>query len=462
MSRLIASSAWGGASVAWAVPVAIGTIGVLYQMAVGGILVPQHGPHIEFNLDLILFGVVNPLLAFVAVRAIRETWDNASRSESRAREAERLLAAISDVSPDGIIRVDADGRVMLWNKTAELLFGYLAIEAAGRPLELLVGGPGLTWARWRQLQELVTATGEVRGYEVVCCDRAGEKRQAEVAARRLQDEAGASGGMLIVLHDITRRNQRTELIESLNRGLREKARELARANAELEQAGRMRGELLSLVSHDIRAPLANLLAGAEQLRDSCGGLTPACSRMFSVFHQQVRQLDGLVRRILDAANIDAGRLVLQREPVSLGALIRQVVDRFRAGGRTRPVLVAVSGDLPHVDADRDRVADVLENLLGNADKYSPPEAEIAVEAEAGAGGVTVRVRDRGPGLPPEALERVFEKFYRADTPETRAAQGYGLGLYICRRLVAAHGGSIRADNDPRGGAVFSFTLPGVK
>ncbi len=110
-------------------------------------------------------------------------------------------------------------------------------------------------------------------------------------------------------------------------------------------------------------------------------------------------------------------------------------------------------------ADRDRVAEVLANLLDNADKYSPPQAEITIETSADDTAVTLSVCDAGPGLPASALERIFDKFYRVDTSDSQVAYGYGLGLYICRRLVEAQGGRIWAENLRGGGAMFSFSLP---
>jgi K+-sensing histidine kinase KdpD len=115
--------------------------------------------------------------------------------------------------------------------------------------------------------------------------------------------------------------------------------------------------------------------------------------------------------------------------------------------------------LPLVYADRDRVAEVLTNLLDNADKYSPRGMEIAIEVRADQVEVTISVRDQGRGLPAADLDRVFDKFYRADNSDSQAAYGYGLGLYVCRQLIEAHHGRIWAENDPQGGAVFSFTLP---
>ncbi|MBI4316179.1 MAG: PAS domain-containing sensor histidine kinase, partial [Chloroflexi bacterium] len=115
--------------------------------------------------------------------------------------------------------------------------------------------------------------------------------------------------------------------------------------------------------------------------------------------------------------------------------------------------------LPVAFADRDRTAEVLANLLDNADKYSPRDKEITVEMRADETEVTLSVRDGGPGIPPAELERIFDKFHRADGSDSQAAYGYGLGLYVCRRIVEAQGGRIWAENAPGGGAIFSFTLP---
>jgi K+-sensing histidine kinase KdpD len=112
-----------------------------------------------------------------------------------------------------------------------------------------------------------------------------------------------------------------------------------------------------------------------------------------------------------------------------------------------------------VHADRDRLAEALTNLLDNADKYSPADTPIEIDLRANQKEVVVSIRDEGPGLPQEDLERVFEKFYRADSSDSQSAYGYGLGLYVCRSLVEAQGGRVWAENHPSGGAIFSISLP---
>jgi len=163
--------------------------------------------------------------------------------------------------------------------------------------------------------------------------------------------------------------------------------------------------------------------------------------------------------VLNTARIESGDLILQPEPVSVLPVVQQVVEQIRARTTDRPFSLPTKPGLPLVFADRDRVAEVLTNLLDNADKYSPRGTDILIEVQADQTEVTLAVRDSGRGLPPGDLDRVFDKFYRADSSDAQTAYGYGLGLYVCRQLIEAQGGRIWAENAPGGGAVFSFTLP---
>jgi len=162
---------------------------------------------------------------------------------------------------------------------------------------------------------------------------------------------------------------------------------------------------------------------------------------------------------LSTARVESGELVLQLEPFSVLPMVQQVVDERRAGASDRSFRVPIKPGLPLVYADRDRVAEVLTNLLDNADKYSPRGQDITIEVQADQTEVTLSVRDHGRGLPPGDLERVFDKFYRVDGSDSQTTYGYGLGLYVCRQLIEAQGGRIWAENALGGGAIFYFSLP---
>src|SRR5262249_12727167 len=148
-----------------------------------------------------------------------------------------------------------------------------------------------------------------------------------------------------------------------------------------------------------------------------------------------RRLDRLVNDVLNASRIESGQLALEPEPVSVLPVIQQVVDQVGARATGRRFHVSDKPGLPLVFADRDRLAEVLANLLDNADKYSPPGHEAVIDVRADQDAVTVAVRDFGVGIPSEDLDRVFDKFYRADSSDSQPAYGYGLGLYVCRSLI---------------------------
>ncbi|HEX9180264.1 MAG TPA: ATP-binding protein [Burkholderiales bacterium] len=448
MSHVSAESAWGAAVLRWAVPLAIGAIGVSYQIHIGAGFEGHAGGSLEHLIDLFLFGVVNPALAFWGWTVV-----------ARARQAEHLLTAINIAAPDAFVRVGPDGRIGFWSRRAEVLLGYSARHAKGRALwELL--GPEVE-PLWLQLRDMVHRSGLVRGREAIFRGDNGRVIRVELAASPVLDDAGRSRGMMLVLHDLSGRSDRREIIEQLNRRLTEKVLELARANAELDQANRSRADLLSLALHEVRAPLAGIAGATERIQSACDSPTATCSRMLGVVRGQVGRLEKFAGQVLKAAQIEAGTLVLEREPTTVAAIVEPVVQSFRAGNPERPLRVAGASDLSPVYADRDCMAQVLCNLLGNADKYSPPGGVIEIEAGEEGRQIRVSVRDHGSGLSAEALERAFDKFYRAHTPETRAACGHGLGLYISRQIVLGHGGEIRAENHPGGGAVFSFTIPVV-
>jgi K+-sensing histidine kinase KdpD len=253
-----------------------------------------------------------------------------------------------------------------------------------------------------------------------------------------------------------------EQVAERTRELAMKVEELRLANPDLQKLDRMRAEFVSLVSHQLRAPLTNMSGAVEHITANCETMNATCTRMVVILNQQLERLDRLVRDVLNTALIEAGELVLHREPVSVPPIMLQVVDQIRARTDGRAIRLTEKPGLPMVFADRDRVAEVLANLLDNANKYSPPDKEIIIDASADDAEVTLSVQDAGPGLPASALERIFDKFYRVDSSDSQVAYGYGLGLYICSRLVQAHGGRIRAENAAGGGAIFSFTIPVAK
>lgn len=461
------------ATLRWLVPLAFFVSVPVYQFLIARWVHDSYSDALHFAVEILFFGTTGPLLAFWGLKRVEIWLAQKQEAEHKARVHERRLAAITAASADAILSLDPRGRIESWNHGAELLFHYTAQETVGQPFTDLLGGDEAAQVEYRWLAQTARREGFVRGHETTCLRADGRRVQVELTATPISSENGHPVGLSLILRDITNRKQREAEIQRLNarlnqqvaertRQLTEKVEALAQANAELQKLDQTRSEFVSLVSHQIRAPLTNVQGAVERMQADCATINPTCTRMFSVLRQQVQRLDRLVRDVLNANRIEAGELTLNREPISLFPVVRQVIDQTRARNSERPILLLEKPGLPLVFADRDRIAEVIANLLDNADKYSPPGAAITVSLRADQHGVTVSVRDHGPGLPPIPPERLFDKFYRGDTSDSQSVYGYGLGLYVCRQLIEAHGGHVWAENHPDRGAVFSFTLPVFK
>jgi signal transduction histidine kinase len=224
--------------------------------------------------------------------------------------------------------------------------------------------------------------------------------------------------------------------------------------ASIEQLFDARRELVAWASHDLRAPLASMQAMVEAIED--GLVEP--EHYVATLREQVRRLTLLVDDLFELARIDAGALTLELAQTPLATLVDSTLRLLEPeAGARRVGLAAHVAPGATASVAPDKIERVLLNLLTNAVRHTPSDGSVAVRVEQLADGLLVRVEDTGEGLEPEAAERMFDRFWRAD--RARAGNGAGLGLAIARGLVEAHGGRIWAENGPHGGARVSFTLP---
>ncbi len=229
--------------------------------------------------------------------------------------------------------------------------------------------------------------------------------------------------------------------------------------AEVEALERLRADFLAMVSHELRAPLTSIKGSAATVLGSPVDMDPAVVRQFfRIIDEQADHMNGLVSDLLDVARIETGELPVSPEPAEVTALVDRARSAFGSGGAGNPLAIDIEPDLPLVRADRRRIAQVLDNLLANAARHSPPASVIRVGAARHGVHVEFSVADQGRGIPAEDLPRLFRKFSRAQAGEPGGDTG--LGLAICKGIVEAHGGRIRADSDgPGRGARFAFTIP---
>jgi two-component system sensor histidine kinase BaeS len=231
-----------------------------------------------------------------------------------------------------------------------------------------------------------------------------------------------------------------------------------RMSAELARSQKLRRQMTADIAHELRTPLSLILGHAEALSD---GVLPPSAETFDIILDEAQRLSRVVDDLRTLSLSDSGELSLYRVPTPARQLLETAITAHRALAEARGVQLTLSADddLPDVDVDPDRIAQVLHNLLSNALRYTPQGGSITLSACAQGGQVTFAVADSGSGILQEDLCHVFERFYRGDQARHRADGGTGLGLAIARSIVEMHGGRIWAESSAGSGATFTFQIP---
>lgn len=351
------------------------------------------------------------------------------------------LRAVVDGTTDLIVQVDADRRVVRLNPAGERLLGVSVADALGRTCAEVLGcavagghGPDAC-----PLLE-VMATGVPMPYH-------------ETAIR------GADGGSIRVAGGYSAVARGTDGRGPTPPG-RAQATAIVRDISALRALEELREGFVATVSHELRTPLSLIRGYAETLLHL--DLEPSEQRDYLERIDEVTgRLSALVGQILDVTHLQADPLILERAPVALAGLVTRLRGDLETSGRAERLVVDLATDLPPLEVDAVRVGQILENLVENAFKYGPPDGLVAISASVDGEWLAVAVDDEGVGIPGTERALVTEPFHRAWNVRESRIPGTGLGLYICRRLVEAHGGRLRLEDRPDGrtGTRVVFTLP---
>lgn len=333
------------------------------------------------------------------------------------------LANILGSMTDGVITFDAGGAVLLFNPPAASYLAPLTELAVGQRLGLDIILPELEEA-FRQ----VVQTGTVQGAEIT----AG----AKVLACRLaplRDARGAVRGVVSVLLDMTRERRLEE----------------------------MRREFVANVSHELRTPLTYLQGYTEAILDGLAADPAEEKKYLKIILDETLRLRRLVSDLLDLSRIEAGQLALEKGEVNLAELCSEVAEKVRPLAEEKGIRLEldIPAALPAAWGNADRLQQVLINLLDNALRHTGAGGKVAVTAKVQGEELVVSVHDTGPGIPPEDLPYIFERFYKVEKARTRTTAGTGIGLAIVKGLVEAHGGRVWVESTPGKGSVFTFTVP---
>ncbi len=281
--------------------------------------------------------------------------------------------------------------------------------------------------------------------------------------RPLEDLVDASGRL--AGGDLEARVEVGGLTETATLGgaFNEMAEELQRRAGERDQLERMKDEFVLTASHELRSPLTSVQGFAELLLLERERLSPKQAETAEVILDNTRHLVRLLNDLLDLARSDAGRLAIRPEPTDAAGLIEDAVRTMRAqiDARGQALSLEIEPGLPQIEADGDRIRQVLVNLLTNANEYCSEGANIGVEARRADAEVEIDVIDDGPGIPAQQLEHIFERFTRGDAGETQRVGGTGLGLAISKSLIELHGGRIEAESTLGRGSTFRLRIPAI-
>ncbi|MCQ3976650.1 MAG: sensor histidine kinase [Anaerolineae bacterium] len=226
----------------------------------------------------------------------------------------------------------------------------------------------------------------------------------------------------------------------------------------LQRYAAERQNMIADVAHELRTPLSVIQSNLEAMLD---GVLPASPEELTSLHQETLLLNRLITDLRTLSLAEAGQLRLEKQPVDLGALVQQVGERLRLRAEEKNIVLEteVAHDLPVIQADPERLTQVITNLVDNALRYTPPGTRVSVTAQAAPGGIELLVHDTGPGIPPEDLPHIFDRFWRAEKSRNRATGGSGLGLAIIKQLVEAHGGQAHVESQVGIGTRFRIYLP---
>jgi len=399
---------------------------------------------------------------FAAARDITEQKRLESQITQRNRELTEATGFLNNVLESSteysIIAKDLDGNILTWNEGARRNYGYNAEEMVGKGNTSLLHTPeDIASGRVRGLFDQALATGKSEGV-FKRRRKNGDRFTASVSMTLRRDAAGKPIGYLLISKDITEQ-------KLLEQQLKRKNEELEEQYRRVQEANRLKSEFLANMSHELRTPLNAIIGFSELMFDSkVGVLAPEHKEFTGDILTSARHLLQLINDVLDLAKVEAGKMEFSPEPLDLSKLVgevRDVVRTMMAKSRIK-VTADVAPEVGRIVADPGKLKQVLYNYLSNALKFSNEGGEVLVRARPhGPDHFRLEVEDRGIGIRPEDMNRLFVEFQQLDASIAKKYQGTGLGLALTKRIIEAQGGRVGVSSVPGQGSVFWAELPRI-
>jgi len=453
----------------WVAAAAIFAVALSYRLLLHA-LVARYWPETGRAIDVLFYALLGAVVSWSCLSWVSH------RLQQEAGETEQLASLVRS-SRDPILSLDDGWQIRTWNRGAELMLGYHRKEVVGQPFHILLPPSSTNTLRLEATKKLVHEQGYAQAREMELLTKDGKPLTVQLTANLIPGTSGEVTGLSIVVTDISAAKEAEERMRALYREVEEKMRErtrklelarhelemrnaqLHRAYEELKELDQLKSDFVSMVSHELRSPLTNI-SGAIELMLEQEELSDEYVRiMLGVVGEQTERLIRLVKGVLNVSRIQAGRLYLDRRALHLMPVLERVMTSLRATTVFHWFELPTTSKWPPVWGDEDRIEEIFFNLLDNAIKFSPSGGSIVIAMEVTGGEITISITDPGIGIPAEKLDGIFQKFHRLDSEDSRETYGHGLGLYITKALVEAHGGRIWVESVEGEGSTFSFTLP---
>jgi PAS domain S-box-containing protein len=382
-------------------------------------------------------GEINLLQAFGSQLGV--SLENAQLYDEVSKEKTYIENLVENAG-DAIISTDMEDRILNWNRGAEIILGYGREEVIGQHLSILL--PPERFHALEEIRAKVQISGALRDVEVRSKKKDGNMIYLSLSVSPIRDLEGKIVGLLRVAKDVT---------------------EHKRYERRLKELDKMKSDFVSNVSHELRTPLTSIKGSVDNMLDGLtGSLNEKQIRYLARIKSNSDRLSRLINDLLDLSKIEAGRIDVRPTTLLMNALAEEIAEHLKPLGAEKRIRIEVAAPDPRVTvwADRDKITQVLTNLIGNAVKFTPHDGKITVAIlRNGNEWVQISVADTGPGIVPEEADKIFTKFYQITDMDKQRPKGSGLGLAISKALVEMHGGKIWVESELGRGSTFSFTLP---
>jgi len=347
----------------------------------------------------------------------------------QAEEKSAKLAAIIDGSDDAIISKTLESVITSWNASAERMFGYTGDEIIGETIYKLIPPD-------RQNEEPLILSRLKNGermehFETKRLTKDGKLLDVSLTISPIKDSQGNIIGLSKIARDITERKQNET----------------------------RKNDFIGMVSHELKTPLTSLNAIIQvanaKLKNSNDVFLAGAMEKATV---QLKRMTAMINGFLNISRLEAGKILIEKQPIDLGVLLNEVLDETRLTTNTHTINLLGTQQLI-VNADPDRINSVVSNLVSNAVKYSPKGKLIEIDYHLSGQSVVVSVKDEGMGIKPKDIDKIFDRYYRVESNHTRLISGFGIGLYLSSEIVDRHGGKIWAESESGKGSTFYFSLP---